>query len=325
MRRNGPFGMGGVEAVEAEDGVEVDQAAALELGHLGVGQLDPHAVGLGELVEAAADADDGAAPQLGGVGVPHDRGRVVVAVGAQRLAEAGVVVFVPLPAGDPPPVRAVAGFAPGAAAGDLAARGDDAGVDRAEGGGGEGGEHARVDGDRLGDALAACQPGADELVGVGPVGFGARRADRGAAVPARDVDRLVRQVLGVQVAEDLAGGGVDVADGAAQPDRADAPTGRQGGGQPLLVVVAGRAVQQLGVEGAGARSWPVPVIDQDGAQGQCRAAHAQLPAGCWRAARRVEEEGEEGRPRARAAREAPRFPALLVSIRVLTHSVMTVA
>ena len=28
-------------AVEAEDGVEVDQAARLELGHLGVGELDP--------------------------------------------------------------------------------------------------------------------------------------------------------------------------------------------------------------------------------------------------------------------------------------------
>jgi hypothetical protein len=39
----------------------------------------------------------------------------------------------------------------------------------------------------------------------------------------------------------------------------------------------------------------------------------------------VEKEGEEGRSRARAAREAPRFLALLVSIRVLTHGVMTVA
>jgi hypothetical protein len=48
----------GVGAVEAEDGVEVDQAAALELGRLGVRQPDPGAVGLGEPVQAAADADD---------------------------------------------------------------------------------------------------------------------------------------------------------------------------------------------------------------------------------------------------------------------------
>src|SRR5690349_23785910 len=63
--RHGAFGVVGVVAVEAEDRVEVDQAASLELGDLGVGQLDPHAMLTGELVEVAADADDGAAPQLG--------------------------------------------------------------------------------------------------------------------------------------------------------------------------------------------------------------------------------------------------------------------
>ena len=52
--------------------------------------------------------------------VPHHGGVVVVAVGAQRPAEAGVVFLVPLAAGDPPPVRAVAGFAAGSAPGDLA-------------------------------------------------------------------------------------------------------------------------------------------------------------------------------------------------------------
>ena len=40
-----------------------------------------------------------------------------------------------------------------------------AGVDRSEGGGGEGGEHARVRGDRFGDALASGQACADELAG----------------------------------------------------------------------------------------------------------------------------------------------------------------
>jgi hypothetical protein len=42
-------------------------------------------------------------------------------------------------------------------------------VDRAEGGRGQGGEHARVASDRFGDALATGQPGVDELVGVGAV------------------------------------------------------------------------------------------------------------------------------------------------------------
>ena len=35
-------------------------------------------------------------------------------------------------------------------------------------------------GDRFGDAFAADETGADQLVGVGPVGLGAGRADRGA-------------------------------------------------------------------------------------------------------------------------------------------------
>src|SRR5262249_38674324 len=123
---------------------------------------NPGIVRFGEFVEAAADADDRAAPQFGGVGVPHNRGVVVVAVGAQRPSQAGVVVFVPLAAGDPPPVRAEVRLAPGSAAGDLAARGNDPGVDGTEGGGGEGGEHTRVDGDRLRQALASGESSADE-------------------------------------------------------------------------------------------------------------------------------------------------------------------
>jgi hypothetical protein len=53
--------------------VEVDQPAPLELADLGIRQLDPHAVSIGELAEAAADGDDGPPPQLGSVRVPHDR------------------------------------------------------------------------------------------------------------------------------------------------------------------------------------------------------------------------------------------------------------
>src|SRR5262249_43693743 len=126
VRGNCPFGMNRIDAVEAEDGVEVDQPAALELCDLGVGQLDPGAVTPGQLVEAAADADDGATPQLGGVRVPDDGGGVVVAVRAQRPAQAGVVLFVPLAAGKAPPVRAVVRLASWPAPGDPATAGDHA-------------------------------------------------------------------------------------------------------------------------------------------------------------------------------------------------------
>ena len=102
---------------------------------------------------------------------------------------------------------------------------DRAGVDRAEGRGGEGGEHGRVGGDRRGDALAADEPGADELEGVAAVGLGAAGAGGGAAVPARLVDRPVRHADRGDGAQQLAGGGVDVADVAAQPDRAGASGG----------------------------------------------------------------------------------------------------
>jgi len=78
-------------AVEADDGVEVDDAAPLVLGDLGVGETSlggerlagqPGAAGQGP-----AERDGEPAPQLGGVRVEQDRARVVVAVGAQRFAE----------------------------------------------------------------------------------------------------------------------------------------------------------------------------------------------------------------------------------------------
>src|SRR5215472_1665701 len=132
MWLGGPLGPSRVDAVESEDGVEVNQSATLELGDLRVGQPNSAAVGLCDLVELAAQGDDRAAPELGGVGVPDDSGVVVVAVRAQRPAQAGVVLLVPLAAGDPLPVRAVAGLAPGSAPSDRPRGGDDAGVHRAE-------------------------------------------------------------------------------------------------------------------------------------------------------------------------------------------------
>jgi hypothetical protein len=48
-----------------------------------------------------------------------------------------------------------------------------AGVDAAEGWGGEGDEQPRMDGDRVGDALAALEPSGEELVGISPIHGGA--------------------------------------------------------------------------------------------------------------------------------------------------------
>jgi hypothetical protein len=55
----------------------------------------------------------------------------------------------------------------------------------AEAEGGEGREHGRVGGDGGGDAVAAADAGADELVGVARVGVGAGGAGGGAPVAAR--------------------------------------------------------------------------------------------------------------------------------------------
>jgi hypothetical protein len=63
---------------------------------------------------------------------------------------------------------------------ELSSWSGDAGVDGAEGRGGEGGEHTRMGRHRFGDAFAADEPGSDQLVGAGPVGLRARRADPGA-------------------------------------------------------------------------------------------------------------------------------------------------
>ena len=114
-------------------------------------------------------------------------------------------------------MRAAAGLgvAAGAAGQDgLAAH--PPGVDRAERRRGEGGEHARVRGDRLGDALAAAEPRADELAGVALVHLRAGRADGLAAVAARD-----GCLAGIEGGE-FAGGGVDHVGAGAELDRVGA-------------------------------------------------------------------------------------------------------
>ena len=239
--RGGVFAAG---AVEAEQGVEVDGAAGLVLGGLAVRHADRRqvftgpgdAAAGGKLNQVTFDVLFGAPPQFPGGGIPDDVGGVVVAVHAQRLAEAGIAGRVPPVAGQGAAVRA----GPGAAAGvaglgfavavllaDTCVAADGPGVDRAEGGGSEGGEHHRVGGHRLGDALPACQSRADQVEGVAPVDLSAAGAGRRAAVTAGLVDHLVGQVIGADRAGDLAGGRVDVADGTAQQDGPGA-----GGGGP---------------------------------------------------------------------------------------------
>src|SRR5262249_2502893 len=167
------------ESVEADDGVEVDNAAALVFGDLGVGDPDLGGEVLagepGVAGQGPAQGDGESAPQFGSTGVEQDRAGVVVAVRAQRLAEPVVIPGVLLAAGQPDAVRA--GFAlPARSAGQHSAVFLAAGVDRAERRRGQRDDDARVVGDGGGDALAAGEPGADELVGVGAVDLGAGRA-----------------------------------------------------------------------------------------------------------------------------------------------------
>ena len=200
----------------------------------------------------------GAPPQFAGLVVPHDVGVVVVAVRAQRLAEPGVVAVVPGEAGERAAVRAglhvaagVAGLGPAGAAGPVGAGvlADRAGVDGAEGGGGEGGEDGRVGGDGGGDAFAADESGADEVVGVAAVGFGAAGAGGGAAVAAGLVHHLVGHGVGGDGAQEFAGGGVDVLDLAAEPDGVGAGGGVPDVVEPGEVAVSGAGQGVVGGEG----------------------------------------------------------------------------
>ena len=192
----------------------------------------------------------GAPPQLAGVVVPHHVGGVVVAVRAQRLPEPGIIGPVAGEAGELAAVRADLGVAAGVARLRLAPAvrlvhagvgPDRAGVDRAEGRGGESGEHGRMAGDVFGDAFAADQPGADELEGIAAVGLRAARAGGDAAVAAGFVDHPVRQGRGRQGGGDFPGGGVGVVDLAAEADG----VGASGGGPDVIeppVVGAGEQV-----------------------------------------------------------------------------------
>jgi hypothetical protein len=83
--------------------VEVDDAAPLILGDLGVGDPDLRGEGLagepGLAGQGSAQGDGKAAPQFGSAGVEQDRAGVVIAVRAQRLTESVIIPGMLLPAG----------------------------------------------------------------------------------------------------------------------------------------------------------------------------------------------------------------------------------
>jgi hypothetical protein len=87
-------------------------------------------------------------------------------------------------------------------------------VDRAEGWRGQRGEDAGMAGNGLRDSLAASQPGADELVGIGPVDLGTRQALRRSAGLTRDRQDTAGLVDGGVAVEQFAGDAVDVIDAA---------------------------------------------------------------------------------------------------------------
>jgi hypothetical protein len=84
--RRGREPVGGAWSVEADQGVEVDDAAALILGHLGVlhgRQIGHAAAGHAEsLRDQTAQRDGEPAPQVRRPPLPHDLGGVVVTVAA---------------------------------------------------------------------------------------------------------------------------------------------------------------------------------------------------------------------------------------------------
>ena len=228
-------------AVGADDGVKVDDAAPLVLSDLGVGETglggerlagQPSPAGQGP-----AECDGEPAPQLGGVGVEQNRAGVVVAVGAQRLAEPVIVAGGFLVAGQADAVWAGSAV-PARTAGQYPLTPNAPGMDRAERWCGEGDEHARMVGDLGGDAFTAGQSGPDELVGVGAVDLGAGRAPGGAAGLAGDRQEPAGLVHGGVAVDQLAGGPVDVIDAATQqhglqasPGVPDRTCGNGNGGQ----------------------------------------------------------------------------------------------
>src|SRR5580704_2236819 len=100
------------------------------------------------------------------MGVPDDRSVIVVAVRAQRLAEARVGLFVPVRARQATTMRADGGFAAWTTTQNLAARTAHMGMNEPERRRGEGDEDGRMGGDIGRDAFATVKSCLDDLVRV---------------------------------------------------------------------------------------------------------------------------------------------------------------
>jgi hypothetical protein len=178
--------IGSVGAVEPDWCVEVHRGTGLELHDLGEGHLRPGS----ELSdrettapgEPALQSDQEPAPQLVGVELPHHMGEVVVALRAQRFADAGVGSRVSAVAPQRPTMRTDRLGPPRPAQPASAGA-----VDGTERRSGQGDERARPLRHRLGDALPADETAGQDVPGVALVLLRARGADGGAAVAAADV------------------------------------------------------------------------------------------------------------------------------------------
>ena len=162
----------------------------------------------------------------------------VVAGGAERLPQPGILLVVAVPAASPVAVGAVGALPVGVAGQDKAPLGL-AGVHPAEGGCGEGHEQPRMGGHRLGDTLTALQPSGQELVGVGPVGGRTRRAPGLPAGAAGLQQHPVRLPLRVIDLPDLAGSPVGLLDPAGQADRVMAVAGLGNQLGPAVIACSG--------------------------------------------------------------------------------------
>src|SRR6266498_450844 len=213
---------GAARSIEPDERVEVDHAPPLVLGDLGVADAhDLRELGgreSGGARQLAAEVDGRSTPERRRQRVPDDRGLVVEAVRADRLAKARVVGLVAAPAPGRAPVRASCARASRMARPDgpaaLAAT-----VDRPERRRGKGDEQPRMLGDAGRDALAAAQARGDQMPSIPPVDLAARPAAGRAPVAAGLEGHAVRFALAAVDAPHLARGEVGLVDPADEPHR----------------------------------------------------------------------------------------------------------
>jgi hypothetical protein len=222
--------------------VEVNRAPSLEFGHLRIRHADhPPEPGLiqADLTgQGTLDGDGRPPPELGGKRIPEDLRRGVIAGRAERLPQPWIILVVAMPAAIPRAMPA-AGTLPVGVTGQHQAALGLAGVDPAEAGRGEGHEQPRMLVDRLRDALAALEPGGQQLVGISPVGGRTRRAPGLPAGAAGLQQHAVRLPVAVIDLPDFAGLAVGVLDPSGQADRVVAVAGLGDEFGPARVAVPG--------------------------------------------------------------------------------------